>query len=309
MKLAPPPASGLPENGFAQCDTGFIDGGDGGAKNVAVAFRADSDRLAPLSPFSRLENSDYLDLPILLKTHGKCTTDHISPAGPWLKYRGHLDRISDNMFLAANNIFTQEPGTAHNVLTGQVEQVAQVARHYKAAGVAWAVIGDQNHGEGSSREHAAMSPRYLGCKVVLAKSFARIHESNLKQQGVLALTFANPDDYERIAKSDRVTVRGLNDLAPGKPVSVVICKHGTQTVQVSANHTMTEEQIAWFHAGSALNFVRNRRLAELQAQSGQSNPAPGKKTESEPAPEKTPHRRWWHKLWFWLEGFFPGSRR
>ena len=189
-----------------------------------------------------------------MKTTGKTTTDHISPAGRWLLYRGHLDRISDNMFLGAVNAFTGETGKGLNVLTGERGiPLAQIARAYKAKNVSWVVVGDENYGEGSSREHAAMSPRYLGCKAVIVRSFARIHETNLKKQGVLPLTFGDPRDYERFGENDRVSITGLGGLAPGKPVPVVIRKPDGATQTIRANHSMTDEQITWFRAGSALN--------------------------------------------------------
>ena len=195
-------------------------------------------------------------LPILIKTKGKTTTDHISPAGPWLKFRGHLDKISDNMFLGANNAFTGEAGKANNVLTGETNLTpAAIARDYKSKGVGSFVVGDENYGEGSSREHAAMCPRFLGVLAVLTKSFARIHETNLKKQGILPMTFANPADYDQIDQEDRVSVTGLKDLAPGKPVSVTIHKKDGKDITIQGNHSMTEPQIAWFRAGSALNAL------------------------------------------------------
>ncbi|HEY5648777.1 MAG TPA: aconitate hydratase, partial [Nitrospiria bacterium] len=179
-----------------------------------------------------------------------------SPAGPWLKYRGHLDKISDNMFLGANNAYTAEPGTGNNVISGEKDQnVSAIARKYKAEGIGSVVIGDENYGEGSSREHAAMSPRFLGVRAVITKSFARIHETNLKKQGILPLTFADPKDYEQFEQEDRVSVRGLSSLAPGKAVEVVIHKKDGKEVRVEANHSMTEPQIRWFNAGSALNAL------------------------------------------------------
>jgi aconitate hydratase len=191
-----------------------------------------------------------------VKTKGKTTTDHISPAGAWLRFRGHLDRISDNMFLGAVNAFTGEAGKGVNPVTGEAGKTfTQNARDLKARGVSWIVIGDENYGEGSSREHAAMSPRYLGCKVVIVKSFARIHETNLKKQGILPLTFAKTSDYDLFEQADRVSVRGLAGLAPGKPVEVVIHKAGGKTVTIQCLHTMTDEQIGWFKAGSALNAL------------------------------------------------------
>src|SRR5207253_1149144 len=189
---------------------------------VQVIVRPNSERLQILEPFKPWDGKDFVDLPILLKAKGKCTTDHISPAGPWLRYRGHLDKISDNMFLGAVNAFSGEAGKGTNILTGAKEEFPKIARAYKAQGLRWAVIGDENYGEGSSREHAAMSPRYLGCAAVVARSFARIHETNLKKQGILPLTFADPRDYDKFEQGDRVSVIGLAALAPGKPVTVTI---------------------------------------------------------------------------------------
>jgi aconitate hydratase len=196
---------------------------------------------------------------VLLKAQGKCTTDHISPAGPWLKFRGHLDRISDNMFTGADNAFTDKPGAGFNLLTGQAgETLPAIARAYKAKGMGWVAVGDKNYGEGSSREHAAMSPRFLGCRVVLTRSFARIHETNLKKQGVLPLTFADPADYDRIRKDDRLSFIDLERIAPGKPVTVQL-KHADGRVEsVQVRHSLTSEQIAWFMAGSAINLIRRQ---------------------------------------------------
>jgi aconitate hydratase len=191
-----------------------------------------------------------------VKTQGKTTTDHISPAGAWLLYRGHLDRISDNMFLGAVNAFTGEAGKGVNVLTGETGvPFAKIARDWKARGIGWLVVGDENYGEGSSREHAAMSPRYLGARAVLVKSFARIHETNLKKQGILPLTFAVPKDYDLFEQDDRVSVVGLAGLAPGRPVEVRIHKPDGRTLTIHARHGLTAEQIGWFRAGSALNAV------------------------------------------------------
>jgi aconitate hydratase len=210
-----------------------------------------------LSPFPRWDGRDFVDLPLLVKTKGKTTTDHISPAGPWLRFRGHLDKLSDNMFLGAVNAFTGEAGKGIHPLTGGAPQTfSAIARDLKARGVRWAVVGDENYGEGSSREHAAMSPRYLGCAVVLVRSFARIHETNLKKQGILPLTFADPADYDRVEAGDRLSVTGLAALAPGRPVAVILKKQDGRTVQILANHTLTDEHIEWFKAGSALNAAQ-----------------------------------------------------
>jgi aconitate hydratase len=201
-----------------------------------------------------------VDLPILIKTKGKTTTDHISPAGPWLRYRGHLDRISDNMFLGALNAFTGETGKGVNPLTGAAGQpFAKMARQLQGGqGMQWVVVGDENYGEGSSREHAAMSPRHLGCAVKIVRSFARIHETNLKKQGILPLTFADPADYDSFEQGDRVSITGLSALAPGQPVTVLVRKPDGRTVTVRGRHTLTREQIAWFRAGSALNLLRQK---------------------------------------------------
>jgi aconitate hydratase len=224
---------------------------------VQVEIPAGSERLQILQPFPAWDGKDFLGLPILVKSKGKTTTDHISPAGRWLLYRGHLDRISDNMFLGAVNAFTGETGKGLNLLTGERGvPFAKIARDYKARGIGWVVIGDENYGEGSSREHAAMSPRYLGCRAVIARSFARIHETNLKKQGILPLTFADPADYDRFGETDRVSVTGLGRLTPGAPVTVVITRSDGATESIRAGHSLTEEQLGWFKAGSALNAVK-----------------------------------------------------
>jgi aconitate hydratase len=223
---------------------------------VQVEVLPDSERLQLLQPFPRWDGKDFEKLPLLIKTKGKTTTDHISPAGPWLKYRGHLDKISDNMFLGATSAFSNEPGKGTDVLTGESGlTIAQIARRYKAKGIGSAVVGDENYGEGSSREHAAMSPRFLGVKVILTKSFARIHETNLKKQGILPLMFVNPKDYDLIEQQDRISVKGLQALAPGKPVQVIIHKPDGKELPIQTNHSLTEPQVAWFKAGSALNAL------------------------------------------------------
>jgi aconitate hydratase len=253
FRFMPPEGEELPRGGFARGAEGYEAPADD-PDSVEIVIPVDSERLQLLGPFVAWDGKDYVDLPILVKTKGKTTTDHISPAGPWLRFRGHLDRISDNMFLGALNALTGETGKGVNPLTGAAGQpLAKVARELKRAGLAWAVVGDENYGEGSSREHAAMSPRHLGCVVVLVRSFARIHETNLKKQGVLPLTFADPRDYERIALHDRLSVIGLYALEPGRPVTVEIKKPDGRVEGVEALHTMTREQIAWFRAGSALN--------------------------------------------------------
>jgi len=256
FRFTAPEGEELPARGFAKGEEGFeAPAADG--DRVEVQIPADSERLQLLQPFPRWDGRDFIELPILVKTKGKTTTDHISPAGTWLRYRGHLDKISDNMFLGAVNAFTGEAGKGANPITGETGKTfTQVARDLRARGTSWVVIGDENYGEGSSREHAAMSPRYLGAKVVIVKSFARIHETNLKKQGVLPLTFADPKDYDRFEQTDRVSVTGLALLAPGKPVDVTLHKADGTTVTLKCLHPLTEEQIGWFKAGSALNALK-----------------------------------------------------
>ena len=202
------------------------------------------------------DGEDFKELPILLKAKGKCTTDHISPAGPWLKFRGHLDNLSDNTFLGAVNAYTDETGKGLNQLTGEGEQpFPQIARQYKAQGLRWAVVGDENYGEGSSREHAAMSPRLLGAAAIIVRSFARIHESNLKKQGLLAFTFDDPADYDLVQETDRMSLVGLGDLAPGKPVTCYLHHADGTRETLQLRHSLNPTQIEWFKAGSALNLV------------------------------------------------------
>ena len=253
VRLTPPEAEELPRDGFVRGTAGLEPPADD-PDSVRIEVPDNSERLQLLGPFVAWDGKDFIDLPILVKTKGKTTTDHISPAGPWLRYRGHLDKISDNMFLGAMNAFTGQAGKGVNPLTGEADQpLSKIARALKAAGQPWIAIGDENYGEGSSREHAAMSPRYLGAAAVLVRSFARIHETNLKKQGVLPLTFQNPADYDRFEQNDRVSIVGLYTLEPDKPVTVRITKPGGRTEELQLRHTMTREQIAWFRAGSALN--------------------------------------------------------
>jgi len=254
FKLEPPVGEELPAKGFAKGEEGFVAPAEKGDQ-LAVDIPSTSERLQLLQPFPRWDGKDFEKLPLLIKTKGKTTTDHISPAGPWLKFRGHLDKISDNMFLGANSAFASEPGKGTNVLTGESNQtIAQIARAYKSKGIGSIVVGDENYGEGSSREHAAMSPRFLNVRAVITKSFARIHETNLKKQGILPLTFADAKDYDKIEMNDRLSVVDLANLAPGKPVAVIIHKV-TGDVKIQANHSMTAQQITWFKAGSALNAL------------------------------------------------------
>ncbi|MCA9461183.1 MAG: aconitate hydratase [Nitrospira sp.] len=255
FKFPVPQGDELPAQGFAKGEEGLVPPAENG-EGLQVDIPPTSERLQLLQPFPKWDGKDFEKLPILIKTKGKTTTDHISPAGPWLKFRGHLDKISDNMFLGANNAFSGEAGKGSNVLTGESGlTIAQIARDYKGKGIGSFVVGDENYGEGSSREHAAMSPRFLGVLAVLVKSFARIHETNLKKQGILPLTFADPKDYDHFEQEDRVSVKGLQGLAPGKPVQVVIHKKDGKEVTIQANHSMTEQQIVWFRAGSALNAL------------------------------------------------------
>ena len=255
VMLTEPYADELPSDGFTGHSKGYVPPIEDGS-GVEVIIDSKSERLQTLEPFSPWNGKDYVDLPLLLKASGKCTTDHISPAGPWLKFRGHLDHISDNMFSGATNAFDGTTGTGKNQSTGERDiKLSEIARDYKLRGISWVVVGDENYGEGSSREHAAMSPRYLGAVAVIVRSFARIHETNLKKQGILPLTFVNPSDFEKFQENDKVSIIGLDKLAPGKNVTVKI-KHndGTEDI-IETRHTMTEQQIGWFHAGSALNKI------------------------------------------------------
>jgi aconitate hydratase len=256
FKLNPPKtAPEVPPSNFDRGEATYIAPPADGSK-VELKVKPDSERIQLMQPWPAWDGKDFVDMPVLLKTKGKTTTDHISPAGPWLRFRGHLDKFSDNMFMGATNAYTGERGKSKNVLTGKTGlSVADNARHYQSQGVQWVVIGDANYGEGSSREHAALSPRLLGGVAVIARSFARIHESNLKKQGLLGLTFQNAADYSRIQEDDRISLVGLKDMAPGKPVECRI-KHGngeSETLQL--NHSFSAPQIKWFRAGSALNLV------------------------------------------------------
>jgi aconitate hydratase len=256
VQLTAPAAEELPTRGFDPGESGFVAPADDGA-TVIVVVRPDSDRLELLEAFPAWDGLDYAGLRVLMKAVGKCTTDHISPAGPWLRYRGHLTNISGNLFNGVNNAFAAgAPGQGVDVRDGSTLPLPELAREYKAAGIAWVAIGDENYGEGSSREHAAMEPRYMNGRAVIARSFARIHEANLKKQGVLALTFADAADYERILADDSVDIVGLAELAPGRPVKVVV-HHADGTVDdIVTTHTMSDEHIGWFRAGSALNVLK-----------------------------------------------------
>ncbi len=254
VKLDPPKGDELPARGFSCDDPGYAaPAADGSA--VRVVVKPDSARLQLLEPFAP-NGGDLRGLRLLIKAKGKCTTDHISMAGPWLKFRGHLDNISNNCLIGAINAFNDAANSVRNPLTGEYGEVPATARACKAAGIGTVVVGDENYGEGSSREHAAMEPRHLGVKVVLVRSFARIHETNLKKQGMLALTFANPDDYGKIREDDEIDVIGLDAFTPGAPLTMVL-RHADGTLdQFAVNHTYNDAQIAWYRAGGALNLIR-----------------------------------------------------
>jgi aconitate hydratase len=255
---APKPAPEIPEGGFVESRAGYEDPPADG-RGVEVEVDPNSDRLQILEPFPAWDGKDIENAPLLLKAKGKCTTDHISPAGKWLRFRGHLENISDNMFSGAVDAFTDKAGVGRDQLSGEEDvPFPKIARHYKAKGLRWIVVGDENYGEGSSREHAAMSPRLLGAAAVIVRSFARIHETNLKKQGVLPLTFENPADYEKVQQADRISVKGLASLARGKPLTVVLHHEDGSEDSFQVHHTLDEQQIAWFKAGSALNLLRRQ---------------------------------------------------
>lgn len=259
VKLDEPTGMELPARGFAVEDAGFqAPAADG--SGVSVQVDPTSKRLQLLDPFTAWEGTDLKGLKLLIKAKGKCTTDHISMAGPWLKFRGHLDNISNNMLIGAVNIFNEKTDNVKNQLTGEHGPVPATQRAYKAAGIGSIVVGDENYGEGSSREHAAMEPRHLGVRAILVKSFARIHETNLKKQGMLALTFNDKADYEKIQEDDTINIEGLTSFAPGKPLSVVLNHSNGTTETISVNHTYNEQQIEWFKAGGALNIIRKQVL-------------------------------------------------
>lgn len=255
VKLEEPVGVIYPPNGFDVEDAGYIAPAEDGSA-IDVVVRPDSSRLQLLEPFAAWDGNDLKGLPLLIKAKGKCTTDHISMAGPWLRFRGHLENISQNMLIGAVNEFNEKTNSVRNPLTGQYEPVPTVAAAIKAAGMGSVIVGDENYGEGSSREHAAMEPRFLGAKVVLVRSFARIHETNLKKQGMLALTFANKADYNLIQENDTFDILGLTDFAPGRQL-IIILNHADGTHhEILANHTYNQNQIDWFRAGSALNLIK-----------------------------------------------------
>ncbi|KAF2073913.1 hypothetical protein CYY_004767 [Polysphondylium violaceum] len=258
FKLQPPTGDELPSKGFdAGEDTYQAPKAD--SSNLKVKVDPSSQRLQLLEPFKPWDGQDINNAQVLIKVQGKCTTDHISMAGPWLKYRGHLDNISNNMLIGAINSENGKANAVLNQFTGEIGPVPTVARDYKKRGVSWVVIGDENYGEGSSREHAALEPRHLGGRAIIVKSFARIHETNLKKQGILPLTFANPADYDKISGDDTISIVGLKDLAPGKPLTLKVKSAKGTEFDVTVNHTFNEGQIEWFKAGSALNFIKKQK--------------------------------------------------
>jgi aconitate hydratase len=255
VKLDPPTGFELPPRGFAVDDPGFQKPAEDGS-GVEVIVSPTSKRLQLLDPFSAWEGTDLKGLKLLIKAKGKCTTDHISMAGPWLKFRGHLDNISNNMLIGAVNYFNEKTDSVKNQLTGEYGTVPNTQRAYKAAGVGTIVVGDENYGEGSSREHAAMEPRHLGVRAVLVKSFARIHETNLKKQGMLGLTFVNKEDYDKICEDDTIDIIGLTEFAPNKSLGIFLHHADGTSDVIQVNHTYNEQQIEWFKAGGALNIIR-----------------------------------------------------
>jgi aconitate hydratase len=255
VKLDEPTGFELPPRGFSVDDPGYIPPAADGSK-LKVIVKPDSQRLQLLEPFSAWEGVDLKGLRLLIKAKGKCTTDHISMAGPWLKFRGHLDNISNNMLIGAVNYFNEKTDSVKNQLTGEYGPVPATARAYKAAGIGSIVVGDENYGEGSSREHAAMEPRHLGVRAILVRSFARIHETNLKKQGMLALTFANKADYDKVLEDDVIDIDGLTHFTPGEPLTLILHHLHGDSEEIQVNHTYNEPQIEWFKAGGALNVIR-----------------------------------------------------
>jgi len=255
VKLDPPTGYELPPTGFAVEDAGFQAPAEDGSK-VEVLVSPTSDRLQLLAPFAAWEGTDLKGLRLLIKAKGKCTTDHISMAGKWLKYRGHLDNISNNLLIGATNFFNEKTDSVKSQLNGEYGPVPATQRFYKEAGIGTIVVGDENYGEGSSREHAAMEPRFLGVRAVLVKSFARIHETNLKKQGMLALTFADKEDYNKIQEDDSIDIIGLTSFAPGKQLQLVLNHADGTSDTINVNHTYNEQQIEWFKSGAALNIIR-----------------------------------------------------
>ena len=253
VKLKEPEGTDFPPKGFEVKDNGYV---APTGKDAKVVINPGSNRLQVLKPFAAWDGKELIEMPLLLKAEGKCTTDHISMAGPWLRFRGHLENISDNMLMGAVNAFNGKTNSVLNQLNGKYEAVSAVAKQYKAKGISSIVVAEENYGEGSSREHAAMEPRFLNVKVILAKSFARIHETNLKKQGMLALTFADKDDYKKVREEDKISIVGLKEFAPGKPLTAILYHADGTEESFAVNHTYNELQIKWFKAGAALNAAR-----------------------------------------------------
>jgi aconitate hydratase len=254
---APKPAPEVPEKGFIFKADGYLDPPRDRA-SVDVKVKEGSERLQLLQPFAAWDGNDYERMPVLLKARGKCTTDHISQAGPWLRFRGHLDNISDNLFLGAVNAFTEEPGFGIDIETGDVVSLPKLARSYKDRGIRWVAVADENYGEGSSREHAAMEPRHMAGMAVIARSFARIAETNLKKQGMLPLHFVVPSDYDKIHVDDRISLTRLADIAPGQQITANIHHADGSAESIQLAHSLNAEQVEWFKAGSALNVLRKK---------------------------------------------------
>jgi aconitase A len=256
FKLVPPSSADLPLEGFLKGRPTF---------GYPIASRPDtsinividktSDRLQLLESFAPWDGQEFQDLRLLVKVAGKCTTDHISAAGPWLKYKGHLENISKNTLIGATNAFNGKVNVITNFSTGSEDTIPNVCFDYKAKNIPWVIVADSNYGEGSAREHAAMQPRFLGCKAVIARSFARIHETNLKKQGILPLTFKNPDDYERIPENALLSTKGLKDFTPASTVTLIVKEESGKTFEIELQHTMSRDQTEWFKAGSALNMI------------------------------------------------------
>ena len=258
FKLEPPKvAPDVPENGFLISNDVYIPPSEN-PNSIQVLIDPNSERLQKLEPFDKWNGKDFENLAIMIKAKGKCTTDHISPAGAWLRIRGHLDKLSDNLLLGAVNAFNNQVGKAKNLISKNTENCAQIARQYKKENLPWVIIGDYNYGEGSSREHAAMTPRFLGCVAVITKGFARIHETNLKKQGLLALTFSNPIDYEKILEDDRISLKGLSDFSEKQPIQCIVEHVNGTSEEIILNHSYSNSQIEWFKTGSAMNVLRNR---------------------------------------------------
>jgi len=259
VMLSEPTGMELPSAGFDVKDNGYQAPAEDGS-NIEVAVDPKSERLQLLEPFKAWDGNDYIGMKLLIKAKGKCTTDHISMAGPWLRYRGHLENISQNMLIGAVNYSNDESNSVKNQLTGEYVEVPAAAEAYRDAGMGSIVVGDENYGEGSSREHAAMEPRFLGVKAVIVRSYARIHETNLKKQGVLGLTFADKVDYDKIMEDDNIDIIGLSEFAPGKQLTIVLNHADGTKDEIMANHTYNQSQVEWFKAGSALNLIKEQNI-------------------------------------------------